>query len=132
MKLHDTDIKAQLKSRLGLDPATSKIVVVGLGVTGVSVARFLSKLGFSFVIADSRERPPGLIELHQELGNVSVITGTFDRVLFRQSSHLIVSPGISLAEKTIADALAKGVNVIGDIDLFACSTADPHRCHNRF
>ena len=125
MKLHDTDIKAQLKSRLGLDPATSKIVVVGLGVTGVSVARFLSKLGFSFVIADSRERPPGLIELHQELGNVSVITGTFDRVLFRQSSHLIVSPGISLAEKTIADALAKGVNVIGDIDLFACSTADP-------
>jgi UDP-N-acetylmuramoylalanine--D-glutamate ligase len=125
MKLDQNTIKAQLKTKLGLDSAASKIIVVGLGVTGVSVARYLSALGFDFVIADNREQPSGLTQLHDELGNIKVITGAFDTHVLNNASHLIVSPGISLAEKAIAEAIHNGAQAIGDIDLFACSVDTP-------
>jgi len=125
MKLDQETIKAHLKANLGLDVATSKIVVVGLGVTGISVARFLVGLGFKFVIADSREQPPGTDQLQNELGNIVVFTGTFDHELFSNASHLIVSPGIPLTEKAIAESASKGTHIIGDIDLFACAIVAP-------
>lgn len=125
MKLAQDTIKAQLKAKLGLDAATAKIVVVGLGVTGVSVSRYLAGLGFEFVVADSREQPPDIAELRNELGDITVLTGSFDENLFKGASHLIVSPGVSLTEKTIAEASQNGVQILGDIDLFACSTDAP-------
>lgn len=125
MKLNQNTINAQLKTKLGLDPVASKIVVVGLGVTGVSVARYLKALGFYFVIADSREQPPGLTQLQDELGDISVITGAFDSASLNNATHLVVSPGISLEEKAIAEAIKNGAQIIGDIDLFACSVDTP-------
>lgn len=125
MKLDQNTIKARLKANLGLDAATSKIVVVGLGVTGVSVARYLADLGFDFVIADSREQPPSIAQFREELGNITVFGGVFDVALFSNATHLIVSPGIPLTEKAIAESVNKGTQVIGDIDLFACSVAAP-------
>jgi UDP-N-acetylmuramoylalanine--D-glutamate ligase len=125
MKLDQNAIKERLKTNLGLDVATSKIVVVGLGVTGISIARYLARLKFNFVIADSREQPPSTEQLQEALGNIAVFSGTFDENLFSNASHLIVSPGISLSEKAIAKAISKGVQITGDIDLFACSTDAP-------
>jgi UDP-N-acetylmuramoylalanine--D-glutamate ligase len=125
MRLDNKTIKNRLKANLGLDAATSKIVVVGLGLTGISVARHLAALGFDFVIADSREQPPSIEQLRKELGNVTVFVGAFDGTLFNNATHLVVSPGIPLTEKVIAEAICKGAQVIGDIDLFACSTDAP-------
>lgn len=125
MRLDNKTIKNQLKTRLGLDALTSTIIVVGLGVTGISVARYLMVLGFVFVIADSREQPSGLSQLPEELKNIKLITGAFDAELFKRASHLIVSPGISITEKPIKQAIANGAKIIGDIDLFACSVNDP-------
>jgi UDP-N-acetylmuramoylalanine--D-glutamate ligase len=125
MKLDQNTIKARLKANLGLDSSTSKIVVVGLGVTGVSVARYLAALGFGFVIADSREQPAGIAQLREELGSIAVLSGAFDVTLFSNATHLIVSPGIPLTEKAIAEAVKNGTQVIGDIDLFACSVDSP-------
>jgi UDP-N-acetylmuramoylalanine--D-glutamate ligase len=125
MKLDQNAIKERLKTNLGLDVATSKIVVVGLGVTGISIARYLAGLGFDFVAVDSREQPPGITQLMEALGNIAVFSGGFDEKLFNNASHLIVSPGIPLTEKAIAKAISKGVQITGDIDLFACSTDAP-------
>ncbi len=125
MKLDQNAIIERLKAKLGLDAATSKIVVVGLGITGVSVARYLAGLGFDFVIADSREQPPGIDQLREALGDITVFSGAFDGGLFSTASHLVVSPGIPLTEKAIAEAVLNGTQVIGDIDLFACSVAAP-------
>lgn len=125
MRLDNKIIKDRLKANLALDTATSKIVVVGLGVTGISVARYLAGLGFGFVIADSREQPQSIAQLCEELGNITVFSGEFDAALFSNATHLVVSPGIALDEKAVAEAVRKGTQVIGDIDLFACSVAAP-------
>jgi UDP-N-acetylmuramoylalanine--D-glutamate ligase len=125
MRLDHKIIKDRLKASLGLDASTSKIVVVGLGVTGISVARYLAGLGFDFVIADSREQPPSITQLREELGNITVFSGEFDAALFSNATHLVVSPGIALDETAIAEAVLNGTQVIGDIDLFACSVAAP-------
>ena len=125
MKLAQETIKARLKAKLGLVADTSKIIVVGLGITGVSVARYLAGLGFEFIVADSREQPQGIAELRNELGDITVYTGNFDENLFKSVNYLIVSPGISLTEKAIAEASQNGVQILGDIDLFACSTDAP-------
>lgn len=125
MKLDIATIKKHLKAALRLDDTTSKIVVVGLGVTGVSVARYLASLDFDFIVADSREQPAGLAELQEEISNLMVFTGEFDEQLFVNASHLIVSPGISLTEQAIQQAINHGVQILGDIDLFACSINAP-------
>ncbi len=125
MRLDNKAIKNRLKASLGLDPSASKIVVVGFGVTGVSIARFLMGLGFDFVVADSREISPITGQLSKEFGGIKVFTGEFDQAMFNNATHLIVSPGIPLTEKAISDAVDSGVKVIGDIDLFACSVTTP-------
>ena len=125
MKLDNNVIKRNLKKRLGLEPETSKILVVGLGLTGDSVARYLAALGFRFSIADSREQPPFSESLRGQLKDIRVLTGPFDPEEFKAATHLIVSPGISLKEPAIASAVANGAAAFGDIDLFACSTATP-------
>ncbi|MSS75717.1 MAG: UDP-N-acetylmuramoyl-L-alanine--D-glutamate ligase [Methyloglobulus sp.] len=125
MKLNQNIIIERLKASLGLDIATSKIVVVGLGVTGFSIATYLANLGFDFVVADSREQSSIISQLQETLGNMTVFSGAFDEDLFSNASHLIVSPGIPLTEKAIAKAVSNGTKIIGDIDLFACSTDAP-------
>lgn len=125
MKLDQKTIKDRLQAKLGIDSASSKIIVVGLGVTGISVARYLAKLGFEFVIADSREQLSDKVKLHEQIGNIPVFSGAFDMELFCNATHLIVSPGISLGEKAIAEAIRNGTQVYGDIDLFACSVDAP-------
>lgn len=124
MKLPNKIIKERLLTCLGLDAVTSKIMVVGLGATGISITRFLLDLGFDFVIADSREQAFSK-QLLEQLGTIKVITGAFDETLFSNATHLIVSPGVALTEKAVAAAARKGSQIIGDIDLFACSVEVP-------
>jgi UDP-N-acetylmuramoylalanine--D-glutamate ligase len=118
-------VNALLKSYFALDPLDSRILVVGLGDTGVSVAHYLQYLGFKFALIDSRERPPVTEAFYQQMPNVPVFTGGFDKDAFQVATHLIVSPGVALSEKSIADAVDHGAKVLSDIDLFACSVTAP-------
>jgi UDP-N-acetylmuramoylalanine--D-glutamate ligase len=96
-----------------------RALVVGLGLSGLSSARWLVRHGYAVTAVDSRAQPPGLAALHAELPTVTVRTGEFDPALFRDPGLLIVSPGVSLREPAIAAARAGGVEVIGDVELFA-------------
>ena len=125
MKLDQNIITERLKARLNLDKSTSKVLVVGLGVTGVSIAHYLVALEFNFVIVDNRENPPGIDQVRQQFESITIVTGKFEDLLFQNASHLIVSPGISLTENVIAKAIARGARVLGDIDLFACAVDAP-------
>jgi UDP-N-acetylmuramoylalanine--D-glutamate ligase len=93
-------------------------IVVGLGQTGLSCARYLARRGEAFAVVDSRANPPGLDAFRREFPQVSLQLGEFSAQLFCGAQELIVSPGVALTEPAIAAALAAGVNVCGDIDLF--------------
>ncbi len=100
-------------------------IIVGLGVTGLSCARFFAKHGIAFSMADSRENPPGLDKFKHEFIDVPLHLGAFSTELFSSADELIVSPGIALEEPAIAAAIKKGVSVCGDIDLFVREARAP-------
>lgn len=93
-------------------------LVIGLGLTGLAVARYLSSQGKSFSLADTRLHPPGLEEAKQEWPEVSIWLGPLDASLTCAASCLVVSPGISVQSSAIQTAKDEGVEVIGDIELF--------------
>lgn len=96
-----------------------KIIVLGLGKTGLSCVRYLVKCGYDPVAIDSRERPPALSELQTEFPDIPVYLGGFDEKIIDQADEIIISPGISLRELAVAKQIKKGKPVLGDIELFA-------------
>lgn len=100
-------------------------LIVGLGLTGLSVARHLQRLGVSFAVADTRLQPPGLDELRQQWPDTPLWLGPLDAEILCRYEQLVVSPGISIAEPAIAAATAAGVEVVGDIELFCRATRTP-------
>lgn len=110
--------------KLGLD-SSARILIVGLGKTGLSAARFLRARGVELALADSREKPPGLAELRETLPDVAVFLGGFDEAAFVAATHLVVSPGVSLEEPAVQRAIQAGVPVLGDLDLFAAEADAP-------
>lgn len=102
-----------------------RTLVVGLGATGLSVARYLMRQGVRVAIADSREQPPGLAQLQQEFADVAVFLGDFEDAVFEQADQLIVSPGVPLSTPQIQSAIQRGVPVLGDIEMFARAVQAP-------
>ena len=100
-------------------------VIVGLGVTGLSCARFFAKHGIAFTLVDSRENPPGLDAFLNEFPEAPLQLGPFTDDLFIDADELIVSPGVALEEPAIAAAIRNGVSVCGDIDLFVREARAP-------
>jgi UDP-N-acetylmuramoylalanine--D-glutamate ligase len=100
-------------------------VIVGLGKTGLSCARYLAARGASFVVTDSRTVPPGLEELHRDFPDVPVFTGGFDAAVLARARRLIVSPGVALTEPAVAAAVRDGAEAVGDIELFAREARAP-------
>jgi len=100
-------------------------VIVGLGKTGFSCARYLAKHGESFVVVDSRESPPGLAELLREFPQAALSLGGFDTASLARAQRLIVSPGVAVAEPAIAAAIRDGADAVGDIELFARAARAP-------
>lgn len=101
------------------------ILVVGLGVTGLSVVRYLYAQEKNIVVVDSRNKPPGLETLSKEFPDVNVYMGAFDEAVFMGASQIVVSPGVALNEPVIQHAIAQGVDVVGDIELFAQQVSAP-------
>ncbi len=94
-------------------------LVVGLGVTGLSVLRFLRARGVSVAVTDSRVNPPGRDELARDFADVPTALGGFDAAWFTHARQLIVSPGVAVSEPLIEAAHVRGAEIIGDIELFA-------------
>jgi len=93
-------------------------VVVGLGASGLSCARFLARQGLRVAVTDTRAEPPGRAVLEREQPQVTVRAGDLDTDLIRGAATVVLSPGIARTDPRLAAALA-GVEVVGDIELFA-------------
>ena len=93
-------------------------VVVGMGQTGMSCARYLADRGLPFSLVDTRLNPPNLSEAKKVLPEDAIKLGDLDLDLLCQADEIILSPGLSLQEPAIKAAKDAGVSIIGDIDLF--------------
>ncbi|WP_370525872.1 MULTISPECIES: UDP-N-acetylmuramoyl-L-alanine--D-glutamate ligase [Methylococcus] len=111
-------------ARLGLDDR-SRVLVLGVGATGLSTVRFLCRHGFECAVMDSRIAPPGLQELREGFPDVPLFLGEFSRSALAAATHLVVSPGLSLELPEIRESRRRGVRVFGDLDLFACCVQAP-------
>jgi UDP-N-acetylmuramoylalanine--D-glutamate ligase len=94
-------------------------VVVGLGKTGVSCLRYLAKRGIPVRATDSRRTPPGLEELGMLARSLDLRLGGFDLSLLDGASQVLMSPGVPLEEPIARAARERGIEVLGDVELFA-------------
>jgi UDP-N-acetylmuramoylalanine--D-glutamate ligase len=100
-------------------------LVVGLGKTGASCLRYLAKRGVAVAATDSRRTPPALGELGELAARIDLRLGEFDLSLLDGASQLLMSPGVSLDEPIAAEARARGIEIAGDIELFARAARAP-------
>jgi UDP-N-acetylmuramoylalanine--D-glutamate ligase len=98
---------------------TELSVVLGLGATGLSCARFLSGRGRPVLVLDSREDPPGAEALRLKAPSARLIAGTLDIELPEETGEIVISPGLSLDLPIVEQARRRGIEIIGDIELFA-------------
>lgn len=99
-----------------------KVLVVGLGVTGLSVVRYLRSHDVDFSVADENAQ--------QDENAVNVLGDTvlhtqFDKALFSSVDLIVLSPGIPRSHPALQCAIANGVRVVGDIELFASAITKP-------
>ena len=106
-----------------LNLSGKNVLVLGLGDTGMSCARWLAARGARVSVADSRDAPPNSSRLAELLPQVPLYTGPFEDARLQAAEMLVVSPGVPLADPAVARAIAAGVEVVGDVELFARAIA---------
>ncbi len=94
-------------------------LIIGLGQTGLSCVRFLVKQGYAVAIMDTREQPPELATLQAEYPEVIVHIGGLESAWLLQAAVIVISPGVDPRLPEIVAAKQAGIEIIGDIELFA-------------
>ncbi len=101
------------------------VVIVGLGKTGLSCVRYLNKQGLNIAVTDSRNEPPELSTLINEFESIPVYLGDISTKVLLAADQIILSPGVSLENKSVKQAINNGIPVIGDIELFCQKATAP-------
>jgi len=102
-----------------------RTLIVGLGKTGLSCARHLHARGERIAITDTRETPPCLEALREELPDVALMLGGLQSSAFAAADRIVLSPGVPLSTPLVRAAIDHGVPVLGDIDLFVEAAKAP-------
>lgn len=93
-------------------------VVIGLGLTGMSVVRYLSRKNIKFFVMDSRAHPPGLQEMQSDFAHVPVYLQEFNDDILSGATAIVLSPGVSRGETFVEKAIARGVRITSDVEMF--------------
>ncbi len=104
-------------------PTVDKDLVVGLGATGLSIARYLKRNDANAIFFDSRKEPPGLDELHNIYPDPELRLGN-DK-LPKAVSRVIASPGVPDSHPLLKKARKRNLEVVSDIELFAREAEKP-------
>ena len=97
----------------------SSAVIAGLGRTGLSCARHLHSLGWRIAVTDTRTHPPELQRLRELFPEIPISLGGLDTRLLEDAVCVVASPGIALSDPFFAAARARGLEIVGDIEMFA-------------
>ena len=107
------------------EPSNRISVIVGLGSTGLSCAKYFASKGKPYKVVDNRDDPPGLSALIEQFPATEYEVGGFCLDTFKNARELVVSPGINLNTSEIVAARRAGVPVTGDIDIFSKLVTTP-------
>ena len=102
-----------------------KRMIIGLGMTGLSAARWCQRQGYAFDLCDTRTELPQRAAIAAEFPQAAIFTGPLQAEMLSAYDQLIVSPGVAVAEPAIVAAAAAGVQITGDVQLFADSCTNP-------
>ncbi len=100
-------------------------IIIGLGKTGLSVAKYFSAKGLPFKVMDTRPHPPMLEVFKKRFADVEIETGRLDINSLLNAKELILSPGLSMKNPEIQKAKDFGIPIRGDIDIFSKAAHAP-------
>ncbi|CNC41833.1 UDP-N-acetylmuramoyl-L-alanine--D-glutamate ligase [Yersinia alsatica] len=105
-----------------VDYQGKKVVIIGLGLTGLSCVDFFMARGVTPRVMDTRINPPGLDKLPE---SVERHVGDLNQQWLLDADLIVASPGIALAHPALSDAADAGVEIVGDIELFCRENQAP-------
>ncbi|WP_371188129.1 UDP-N-acetylmuramoyl-L-alanine--D-glutamate ligase [Thalassotalea maritima] len=101
------------------------VVVLGLGATGLSCARYLVSQGIDFVVIDSRPAPSGQHRLQRIAPNATLYSGAWHSDIIAKADLIIASPGVDINQAEIADYVQADAELIGDVELYCRINRSP-------
>ena len=102
-----------------------KSIIIGLGKTGLSVAKYFSAKGLPFELMDTRSSPPMIEEFKTHFPDIKIEVGKLKESSLLGAKELIISPGLSIKTPEIQRAKEFGIPVRGDIDIFSKAVKAP-------
>lgn len=107
-------------------PRQQRVLIVGLGASGVSSLHYLARGDARLTVTDSRSAPAGIDALRAQYPNAEFHLGGFAAPApLSQYAMAVVSPGVSLEDPFVCELEAAGVEIVGDIELFARTARAP-------
>lgn len=95
------------------------VLVLGIGESGLAMARWCAREGARLRVADTRADPPGLAALQQCVPDADVVLGPFSDALLDGVGLVALSPGIDLRDPLLVSARRLGIEIVGEMTLFA-------------
>ena len=99
--------------------SSKRVLVIGLGETGLAMAKWLNRQGARIRVADNRTSPPNREALLAVAPQAELFTGPFAAETFAGVDLIAISPGVPVQETQVQLAMARGVPVVSEIELFA-------------
>ncbi|KOY61778.1 UDP-N-acetylmuramoyl-L-alanyl-D-glutamate synthetase [Photorhabdus heterorhabditis] len=99
-----------------------KVIIIGLGLTGLSCVDFFMARGVIPRVMDTRAMPPGRGKLPDE---VECHSGSLNAKWLMDADLIVVSPGVALATAELQAAANAGIEIVGDIELFCREATAP-------
>ncbi|GKW08519.1 UDP-N-acetylmuramoyl-L-alanine--D-glutamate ligase [Pectobacterium carotovorum] len=105
-----------------VDYQGKKVVIIGLGLTGLSCVDFFLARGVVPRVVDTRISPPGLDKLPEQ---VERHLGSLNEDWLMSADLIVASPGVALGTPILCDAADAGIEIVGDIELFCREAQAP-------
>lgn len=93
----------------------SKVVIIGLGITGLSCINFFLSRGIIPKVIDTRQYPTQFNKLPNF---IRYCFGMFNDVWILDADLIVISPGVRLDHPVLQEAMKLGIEIVGDIELF--------------
>ena len=106
-----------------------RVLVIGLGESGLAMAKWLTRQGAVLRVADSRMQPPNVAALREFAPQAELLAGPFGKAMFEGIELITISPGVPLQEPQVLKAAVQGrgrsnLKILGVTVLTSLTDAD--------